>query len=166
MNIDLTKLMTNIEDETVINENFELDESFFKNTPIRALKNTSFSGGVTKLCDGSYEIEGCIKGIMILPDDITLENVEYPFESSIKEKFSETGTAEENNLKIIQNRLDITDILWQNILVEIPLKVKSKKSENLTLKGNGWRLVTEEEIAHGNNSPLSELSKIFDSRKE
>ena len=40
MNIDLTKLMTNIEDETVINENFELDESFFKNTPIRALKNT------------------------------------------------------------------------------------------------------------------------------
>ena len=166
MNIDLTKLMTNIEDEKVINENFELDKSFFKNTPIRALKNTSFSGGVTKLCDGSYEIEGCIKGIMILPDDITLENVEYPFESSIKEKFSETGTAEENNLKIIQNRLDITDILWQNILVEIPLKVKSKKTENLTLKGNGWRLVTEEELAHGNNSPLSELSKIFDSRKE
>ena len=103
---------------------------------------------------------------MVLPDDITLEDVNYPFASNVSEKFNETGKNEENNLEIVHNRLDIQEFLWQNILVEIPLKVKSEKSENLTLKGDGWRLVTEEELKESNNSPFSELSKIFDSRKE
>ena len=103
---------------------------------------------------------------MVLPDDITLEDVDYPFESNVSEKFCGVGKNDENNLEIVRNRLDIQDFLWQNILVEIPLKVKSEKSENLTLKGDGWRFVTEEELKEGNNSPFSELSKIFDSRKE
>ena len=63
-------------------------------------------------------------------------------------------------------RLDITEFLWQNILVEIPLKVVSEKNEGITLEGNGWRLITEEELNKSNNSPFSELSKMFDSRKE
>ena len=166
MNIDLTKLVTNMEEEIIINDSFELDKELFSKTSIRDLKDVKFEGTITKLCDGNYEIEGKISGIMILPDDITLEDVNYPFVSNVSEKFNETGKNEENNLEIIHNRLDIQEFLWQNILVEIPLKVKSEKSENLTLKGDGWRLVTEEELKESNNSPFSELSKIFDSRKE
>ena len=166
MNIDLTKLVTNNQEEIQVQENFEIEEERLKSSPIHALKTPFLEAKITKLYDGNYEIEGKITGIMILADDITLEDVEVPFESNFDEKFNEVGENEENNLKIIQNRLDITDFLWQNILVEIPLKVKSKHSENLTLKGNGWRLVTEEELKKSNNSPLSELSKIFDSRKE
>ncbi len=166
MNIDLTNLVTNIEEEKQIHEKFSLDQSIIESSSIRLLKDTSFEGTITKLCDGNYEIVGKIQGIMILPDDITLEDVEYPFSIEVSEKFSEEDKDGLNNLKIIQNKLDLTDFLWQNILVEIPLKVKSKNSENLTLKGNGWRLVTEEDLKKGNDSPLSELSKIFDSRKE
>ena len=92
--------------------------------------------------------------------------LEYPFQIQIEEQFSELSNREENNLKIIQNRLDITEFLWQNILVEIPLKVVSEKNEGLTLEGNGWRLITEEELKSRNNSPFSELSRMFDSRKE
>lgn len=165
MNIDLTKLITNQEEEQIIKENILIEKELLKSTSIKRLENTTFDGSITKLYDGSYQITGKIKGIMILPDDITLEDVEYPFESEIEENFQEEPE-QENNLKIIQNRLDIRDFLWQNILVEIPLKVKSPKNENINLKGNGWRLVTEEELKASNNSPLSELSKIFDSRKE
>ena len=45
---------------------------------------------------------------------------------------------------------------------------KNEKNENLSLKGNGWRLVTEEELERerSNNSPFSELYNIIDSRKE
>ena len=68
---------------------------------------------------------------------------------------------DENNLEIVRNRLDIQEFLWQNILVEIPLKVISEKNKDLTLKGNGWRLVTEEEINQRNNSPFSELKDKF-----
>ena len=72
----------------------------------------------------------------------------------------------DNNLKIVQNTLDITEFLWQNILVEIPLKVVSEKNQNLKLEGNGWRLITEEDLEHSNNSPFSELKEKLNSRKE
>ena len=90
------------------------------------------------------------------------------FRRKRKDKFSEFGDSEEKSLEIVKNKLDITEFLWQNILVEIPLKIKNEKNENLSLKGNGWRLVTEEELERekSNNSPFSELYNIIDSRKE
>ena len=100
---------------------------------------------------------------MILPDDITLEDTEYNFNSEIEEKFIENDQSIDNNLKIIQNKLDITDFMWQNILVEIPMKVVNKKNENLKIQGNGWRLTTEEELEkeRNNNSPFKDLLEKF-----
>ena len=167
MNIDLTKLITSNLEELEIEGTIVISEAQYQDTSIRELKDVKFKGEILKLYDNSYQLAGNLEGIMILPDDITLENVEYPFKIEIEENFSEISNNNENNLKIIQNRLDITDFLWQNILVEIPLKVKLEKNENLTLKGNGWRLVTENELKNDDNdSPFSELSKMFDSRKE
>ena len=99
---------------------------------------------------------------MILPDDITLEDTEYSFSTEIEEKFIENEDSNDNNLIIMQNKLDITDFLWQNILVEIPMKVKNKKNENLKLQGDGWRLTTEEELEkESNNSPFKDLLENF-----
>ena len=50
--------------------------------------------------------------------------------------------------------------------MEIPLKVVSEKNQNLKLEGNGWRLITEEDLEHSNNSPFSELKEKLNSRKE
>lgn len=168
MNIDLTKLITGIEEELIIEEDLNFPVENLKNTTIKELKEVVFKGSITKLYDDNFEITGTITGIMVLPDDITLEPVDYSFKSEIEEKFSEFETNEEKSLEIIKNRLDITEFLWQNILVEIPLKIKNEKNENLSLKGNGWRLVTEEELERerSNNSPFSELYNIIDSRKE
>ena len=33
--------------------------------------------------------------------------------------------------------------------------------DNITLKGDGWRLITEEELNKSNNSPFSELKDKF-----
>ena len=166
MNIDLTKLITSDLEELEVSCEVLFDENRLHEITIRRLEDVSFQGKIFKLCDGTYQIAGSLSGNMVLPDDITLEDVVYQFESKLEENFSENLENLENNLKIVQNRLDITEFLWQNILVEIPLKVKLEKNENLSLEGNGWRLVTEEELKKGNNSPFSELSKMFDSRKE
>lgn len=155
MIIDVSKLLLNMEDELVIKDDVNIPIEYLDNCNIRKLESVKFDGTIVKLVDDRLELDGVITGVMILPDDTTLEDVSYSFNIKIEEK-----------LENFTNSLDITDILWQNILVEIPLKVKSEKSENLTLKGDGWRLVTEEELKEGNNSPFSELSKIFDSRKE
>lgn len=161
MIIDLTKLITNIEEEIILNIKVEIDKDKLSKTTIKELKNTIFTGEITKLYNDDFQISGTLKGTMILPDDLTLEDVEYNFETDIEEKFREFAENLDNNLKIIQNRLDISEFLWQNILVEIPLKVISEKNKDLTLKGNGWRLVTEEEINQRNNSPFSELKDKF-----
>lgn len=163
MNIDLTKLITNIEEEIDINIDLEFDESKLQETSIKRLEKVTFSGFVTKLYNNDYQISGCLSGTMILPDDITLEDVEYKFSTQIEEEFSEFNENYDNNLKIIQNRLDISEFLWQNILVEIPLKVVNEKNKNLTLKGDGWRLISEEELEKdlNNNSPFSELKDKF-----
>ena len=97
---------------------------------------------------------------MVLPDDVTLEDVDYDYHVSISEDFNDG----DDFFKIIQNRLDITDFLWQNILTEVPSKVR-KNSDGVHLEGDGWRVIGEDELVH-NSSPLSELSKIFDSGKE
>lgn len=163
MNIDLTKLITNIEEEIDINVDLEFNESKLQETSIKRLEKVTFSGFVTKLYNNDYQISGCLSGTMILPDDMTLEEVEYKFSTQIEEEFSEFNENDDNNLKIIQNRLDISEFLWQNILVEIPLKVVNEKNKNLTLKGDGWRLISEEELEKdlNNNSPFSELKDKF-----
>ena len=168
MNIDLTKLVTGIEEEIIIENSPEFPIEKLSTTTIKKLKNVEFKGAITKLCDDSYELTGHLTGTMVLPDDLTLEDTDYQFESEITEKFSEFETNEEKSLEIIKNRLDITEFLWQNILVEIPLKGVSEKNKNLSLKGDGWRFVTEEELEQekSNNSPFSELYNLIDSRKE
>lgn len=166
MNIDLTKLITSSVEEIEVSCDVVIPEGYFKGTDIRGLDSVTFGGIITKLCNGDYQISGKLSGIMVLPDDITLEDVSVKFTSEIEENFTEFGSIDEKDLKIVQNRLDITEFLWQNILVEIPSKVKSQKNEDLTLEGDGWRLITEEELENSNKNPFSELSKMFDSRKE
>ena len=155
MIIDISKLILNMEDVLEIKREVNIPPEYIVSSSIRRLDSVNFSGSIVKLIDDSLELNGIVKGTMILPDDITLEDVSYSFDIKIEEK-----------LENFTNSLDITDILWQNILVEIPSKVVSEKNKDLTLEGDGWRLVTEEELNECNKNPFSELSKMFDSRKE
>ena len=66
----------------------------------------------------------------------------------------------------MQNTIDILPILWQNIIVEIPLKVTTH--EDVDLKGDGWRLISEEdyEKERSQNSPFSNLEELLNEGKE
>lgn len=166
MNIDLIKLITNSVEELQIDDYVIIPDNWLKDTSIKKLENIKFCGEVTKLWDGPYQISGKLSGVMVLSDDVTLEDVSYSFDSEIEEEFGDNSNNSEEMLKIVQNSLDITEFLWQNILVEIPSKVVGNRKDDLTLEGDGWRLITEEELKARNKSPFSELSKMFDSRKE
>ena len=166
MNINLTMLVTNNLDDIVVDDDVVIPATLISSSEIRRLYNVHFKGDITRLYNGDYSIEGVLTGTMILADAVTLEDVSYDFNIEISEEFDEFGKKNDNNLKIVQNTLDITEFLWQNILVEIPLKVVSEKNQNLKLEGNGWRLITEEDLEHSNNSPFSELKEKLNSRKE
>ena len=118
---------------------------------IRKLDNVHFTGSLSKLIDDTYELTGTIKGTMIIPDNITLEDYKYDFTSEIEEKIEETRVN-------FQKTLDITEDLWQNILVEIPLYAVNDKNKNIKIEGNGWRLISEDEVlANNDNNPFKDL---------
>jgi len=155
MKIDLTNLITNIVDAININEKVVIPEELIKTSNIRKLDNVIFKGKITKDYDMNLVLEGVMSGLMILPDDITLEDTLYEFKSEIEENV-------EQIVEINKNTIDILDFLWQNILVEIPLKVRNPKNDNIKLEGNGWRFITEEELNNRKNRPFSDLSIILD----
>ena len=155
MTIDLFNLIVN--NKTInIDSDIIIPNEYLENSGIRRLNNIHFKGNIKKLVDDTYSLEGVLSGTMILADDITLEDYEYNFTSEIEENIEETSIN-------LQKTLDITDILWQNILIEVPSKVVNDKNKNIKLEGNGWRLISEDDLINKNN-PLSELEDLL--RKE
>lgn len=148
MIIDLFNL--NINGKKInIDGDVNIDPSLLKDTTIRRLDNIHFKGYIDKLIDDSYELCGTITGTMIIPDDITLEDYKYDFTSEVEEKIDETRIN-------LQKSIDITSELLYNILVEIPLRAVNPKNENLSLSGDGWRLISEEEVESSSN-PFKDL---------
>ena len=139
-----------------IDSDIIIPNEYLENSGIRRLNNIHFKGNIKKLVDDTYSLEGVLSGTMILADDITLEDYEYNFTSEIEENIEETSIN-------LQKALDITDILWQNILIEVPSKVVNDKNKNIKLEGNGWRLISEDDL-NSKNNPLSELEDLL--RKE
>lgn len=164
MIIDLSSLVTNLKECIDIDECVDITSIDLSNTNIRKLNNTYFKGKITRISDDTFSINGVLSGTMVLPDDITLEDVDYNYEIQIDENFGENTENTENNIEIVQNTIDILPFLWQNIIVEIPLKVVSDKNKNKTIQGNGWRLISEDEVNTDNNSPFSDLQKLLDSK--
>lgn len=154
MIIDLTKLNTSL--SINIDEKVNIIDEWLVNTDIQKLDDVSFKGKIINEVDETYLLTGLLNGRMLLLDNLTLEEVWYPFSIEIEE-----------NYEISENILDILPILWQNILVEVPLKVVSDSTKDVTLKGDGWRLISEDEYnLEKNESPFSELNKLLEKGKE
>ena len=90
---------------------------------------------------------------MILEDSISLDNVEYPFSIDIDENIEE-------NLEKDENSIDILPILWQNIVLEVPLRF-TKVNDLSKYNGDGWKLISEEEASSTSNNPFLELKEKY-----
>ena len=157
MQIDITKLLTHYIDTIEINEEVKIPDNILENSLITKLENVNLDGELFLNEDDNLNLTGKLKGIMILKDDITLEPVEYTFETELEEILEKS-----------KNILDITDILWQNILVEIPSKVRST-DEDINLEGNGWRVISEEQFQkerNKSNNPFANLDELLNTKED
>ena len=66
---------------------------------------------------------------------------------------------DDNSFKIVQNKLDIFPIIWQNILVDVPLRTLAEDAEEVSLSGDGWRLITEDDEKEEIDPRLEALNK-------
>ena len=122
-----------------IDNDFNLDESFYKNTDIRKLESLHVCGIINIDYEDNINFNLNITGKMILPCAVTLKNVEYDFNTNIDENIGRFEEIYKNN----KNTLEISEILWENIVLEIPIRVVSKDIEPSNTSGDGWELISE-----------------------
>ena len=158
MIVDLTRLFSRIDKEVLVDEVYSFTE--LDGTGVTSIDDVAINGLITLNALNEIHLNLDVEGVMIIPCALTLKPVEYPFSIKIEGDLEEI--AEENPEKYInsKNSLDILPIIWENILMEIPMRVVSEEAKNsdINLEGNGWKFVTEEEEK---TSPLSELMEYL-----
>lgn len=143
MLLDLTRLQSRISDELEYHNSIILDEMLYKDTDIRSLSPIDVEITIVRSSDSSYNMNLRIKGTMVLPCSLTLKDVNYPFDIKTEVKVSNDDENYDEYVKINQNNIDIIPIIWQNILLEIPLRVESEDVSDSIVSGEGWKLIRE-----------------------
>lgn len=136
MIIDLTPINYNQKDEIIINEEVNIPKENLNETEIEELKDVFASGRIYKDSLENIILELKITGTMIIPCSRTLKPTEYNFETEIEENIEKT--------KKIQKTIDILPIIWENILMEIPIRIINPEAEDLKVEGDGWELITSD----------------------
>ena len=154
MDIDLTALHSHMVDKIDITNTYSIPEEFFGTTGVKQLDHIRVDGYVYLTpSEGNIKeevdsIKCQIKGNMIIEDSISLEPIEYSFSIEYDDIIEE-------NCKKNENTLDIFSFLWENIVLEVPLQF-TKVKDFSKFRGDGWKLVSENELIDKNN-PFSEL---------
>ena len=105
---------------------------------IKRLENVHAKGYLKYTLSEEIEINLEVTGTMYLEDAITLEEIPHDFSFTINELYDEN---DENFSKITKNNknlLDINEILWENIVLEVPIRLT--KNAGKKLQGEGWEL--------------------------
>lgn len=153
MIIDLTPLNYGAKDRIDIDEKISFTKEDLQNTELLDLQNVKVKGQICREDLYNYNLYLNIKGKMTLPCSRTLKPTDYEFETDIEEILEEN----EEKFKKNQKTIDILPIIWENILMEIPIRIINPDAENIKIKGDGWELITDSENK-GHNS----LAKLKD----
>ena len=160
MELNLASLANN---QTVeYDEDFSIDKELMESVGILDLKNLHVKGNIHLNSLSMLVVDLVISGVMVIPDSVTNEAVDYPFTSKIEEEYD---TNDKNFLEYYeksQNILDIMKILWENIVLEVPMRFTA--TEDAHLSGDGWSL-GEDKNEDQIDPRLAKLSELLD-RKE
>ncbi len=157
MVFDLLRLKNGIDKKIIVNETYTFSADELKNSGISKLDDVSINGEITLNALKEVYIYLEVSGTMIIPCAITLKPVEYPFNIIIDGDLSEIQEEHGENTKKCINSIDILPIIWENILMEIPMRVVAPDAKITKMSGDGWRFITDEE-----DNVNSELSKLKD----
>lgn len=129
MKIDLRKLYSLASVD--VDGTITFPEEKLKSAGIIRLEDVNVHGKAIINYEDEIELNLDLSGKMYLPCAISLEEVEVPFATKIEEIIGENNI--NNNFY-----LDLSDILWENIVLEIPIKVVKEGVQLETSSGKGW----------------------------
>ena len=161
MIIDLIKLKSGIIDQIDIDQDLEVEEKYLDNTEIIDMKKLHIIGYITKEDGDDYNLKVRVYGTMILPCSVSLKPTDYDFDFEIDDNIIELLEEIGKNVKKDEFTLDIFPIIWENILMEIPMRIVNSDIQDVKLKGDGWRVVTDDK-KDSDESVNPELAKLKD----
>ena len=143
MKIDLNEL--NYKKEILIDQKMN-----FKNTysGIKEVKDAYFSGRIFIDTTEEVKLEGVLKADLVLIDAVDLSDYYHKIEVNIEEILS-----------LDQKILDINEILWENIVLEVPIRVTNHESN--PQKGKGWEIKNNDSLDQEIDPRLEKLQDLF-----
>lgn len=150
MNINLGTL--NSVDKLDIKGTISYDETYLSSSQIKKLDDVKYEGFIYQNEMDEYICKLNVKGKMYLLDSITSELVPLDFDFNIDDEITE-------NLIKEQNMLDIMELLWQNIVLEVPIRYTLSDADNL--KGENWKVVNESNEEEELDPRMQKLNDYF-----
>lgn len=152
--MDIKVLFSSSKNFININDDFLIPQEYYQNTAILDLSKVKVTGKITSEEDRILLLDVSCKGVMTIEDSVSLLPVKYPFSFEISENVYE-------KLEKDKFTLDILSILWENIVLEIPIRY-SEVTDYKKYSGDGWRVISEEDVKENTNNPFKELLKDID----
>lgn len=135
MNISLIPLNT----KGRVDFDIKPDMSNYKNDEVIRLEGIHAKGYIKDNGTDDYEVNMHITGTAVLKSARNMsevrENLDINYEDFI-ENLVEI-------YKISANSLDILPIIWENILLEIPIRAVNADDEFISTSGDGWEITSE-----------------------
>ncbi|MTD30342.1 DUF177 domain-containing protein [Planomicrobium sp. YIM 101495] len=177
MKIAVQQLQKYQKDGMPIDETVLLDSIKERSNDVRSISPVQ----VTGLCTIGSKNMTCqlhLSGTLILPCARTWEDVEYPIDIETVEVYDWSGMAvegaNENVHAVTGDVIDLTPLLEELIMLEIPMQVYKEGADQAEIKGGkDWSYSTDEQLkaekeeAQKKPDPrLAELAKYFDQLDE
>ena len=135
MNINIIPLNT----KGRVDFNFLADLSSYKSDDIIGTDNINVEGYILDNGTDDYEINMHITGKIILKSAINLT----PVSKEIDINYNDFIKNFVSNYKNSANTLDILPIIWENIVLEIPIRAENAEDKLELTSGNGWEVISE-----------------------
>ena len=153
LELDELSIKRSLEFEYDITKDNEIDKRIFE------LNNAKVNGRIYLNSVDEIILECNFSGVMFIEDSISLEIVPYDFNIDIEENLSDIEEIYEECYEKGKNTLDLKKILWQNIVLEVPISYSIVKDAEL--KGDGWELLNEDRKVDEIDPRLKKLEDLL-----
>ena len=139
MEFDLNKIT---EQGILIDTIISFDEEYLRVSEIKKLDNVHVSGRIYYSLTKEVIFAGNVNGNMTLVDGYSGDLIDYSFNINLDEILANFSNEDEKVGKKPKNSLDLKEVLWENIVLEVPIVV-SKDNKVKTKKGEFWEVRDE-----------------------